>query len=136
MCLTTVPWYTLTLPITLAHAHTCTRREMRNNVTTRYWTTGCPKKRNNTIFRLWALFCCFLTFWWPQHHTRTLLNINLCSNDHFIIISIRIDWKGFEKPAIWPNTPDWGGYGPSQNYSLFWNSKNPFDQFQLVRNDD
>ena len=87
-----------------------------------------PKKINDIFF--WPFFWLFLTFWWSYHTKNTRLNIILCSNHHFK--SIRIDLKGFEKLAIWPKTPDLGGYDPSPNDSLFWNYKNPFDQFEMI----
>ena len=86
--------------------------------------------QKNQWYFFWPFFWLFLTFWWSYHTKNTRLNIILCSNHHFK--SIRIDLKGFEKLAIWPKTPDLGGYDPSPNDSLFWNYKNPFDQFEMI----
>ena len=55
------------------------------------------------------------------------------AKDVMIIFCLEIEWsafkKCFEKPVIWPKTPELGRYNHSQNDSFFWNSKNPFYQF-------
>ena len=57
-------------------------------------------------------FGCFLPSDDPSTQKNTLLNI---LNVLFIISYLGLIKRIFEKSAIWPKTPDFGGYDPSQN---------------------